>query len=151
MVLGGVFFLAGAVLYWPAWAGGSLAGSSWTVARFGTWVFRTGTCAYLVGSFACVPALVAGTTQPKPTNARESARYGLGGIASYIVGAMLYFAGGVLSECGMGPTGAWLWVIGSGWFVLGAFLLLLSAGVPPTKLDEERPLLGAEAHGAIGS
>ena len=53
MLVGGVCFLGGSVLYLPAWATLAVGGdidSGWTVGRIGTWVFRTGTVAYLVGA-----------------------------------------------------------------------------------------------------
>ena len=54
----------------------------------------------------------------------------LAGVLSYIVGALLYLAGGIVSETGRAATGAKLWVGGSGWFVLGAFCFVLAASPP---------------------
>ena len=51
----------------------------------------------------------------------------LAGVVCYTLGALLYLAGGCLSEAGSSAAGAWLWVVGSAWFVTGAFLLLQAA------------------------
>eukprot|EP00037_Helgoeca_nana_P027258 m.311380 g.311380 ORF g.311380 m.311380 type:complete len:233 (-) comp27448_c0_seq1:15-713(-) len=142
MLIGGVFFLAGSALYWPAWAGEQLGSTAWTVARFGTWVFRTGTCAYLTGSFVSLPGVLAEVKTHTRGDRARNAQFALGGVLSYIVGAALYFGGGVLSEASHPAPGAWAWAVGSGWFVLGALLLLLASASAPV-LDEEQALLVA--------
>lgn len=157
MLVGGVCFLGGSVLYLPSWA--TVAIGSWTVGRIGTWVFRTGTVAYLAGcGFSLAPMLRArsrslhdrldgcthGTTINTAAAASTADDINLAGVISYIVGALLYLAGGIVSEAGRTTTGAQLWVGGSGFFVLGAFCFVLAASPPrPNDATDEAtaPLL----------
>jgi hypothetical protein len=129
MLIGGVFFLAGSALYWPAWAGEQLGSTPWTVARFGTWMFRTGTFIYLTGSIVILPGALAGPGVKIHTRGgrARNAQFALGGVLSYIVGSACYFSGGVLSEAMHPGPSIWAWVVGSGWFVLGALLFLLNS------------------------
>jgi hypothetical protein len=141
MLLGGVFFLAGSALYWPAWAGEQLGSTTWTVSRFGTWVFRTGTFAYMTGSIVRLPSALAGVKTHTRGGRARNAQFALGGVLSYMFGSAFYFSGGVLSEAMHPGPSTWAWVVGSGWYVLGAlFLLLASAPVALLDFDFEEPV-----------
>ena len=104
MLQGGVCFIAGSVLYLPG-------ATSFPAA--GTWVFRTGTCSYLLGSSTSWLALV---RSPGGLAGNGKAAVGVG---CFIVGALLYFVGGVLSEVSL-PGFAETWVAGSVFFAAGA-------------------------------
>ena len=104
MLQGGVCFIAGSVLYLPG-------ATSFPAA--GTWVFRTGTCSYLLGSSTSWLALV---RSPGGLAGNRKAAIGVG---CFIIGTLLYFVGGVLSEVRL-PGFAETWVAGSVFFAVGA-------------------------------
>ncbi|KAL6076389.1 hypothetical protein QOT17_002932 [Balamuthia mandrillaris] len=119
LLLGGLFFEVASILYWPSFT----TPDGIPVARIGTWVFRTGSCCYLMGSFATLHDLrhfaPRGTTLE-----RWNFGLALGATWSYIVGALLYISGGVLSEAKAPPLYfASLWMCGSVLFFLGTCLL----------------------------
>jgi len=98
MLVGGHCFLGGALLYWPSYAAPRVAalGAGWSVARVGTWVFRAGTTAYLVGSYTSLRVMMPNLGRKRT----DGERLGFAGVVSYTVGAVLYFVGGGLSEAG---------------------------------------------------
>jgi hypothetical protein len=141
MLIGGVCFLIGSALYWPTWASDVASPLTCTVATVGTWVFRTGTTSYLCGSFdalpSALPAARLGQWRPFGCGGAEAgsgeelaqlwiSRVVLGGIMNFVVGAVLYFTGGVLSQAGLDGF-ALTWVLGSVFFVVGAALFLAAA------------------------
>ena len=110
MLQGGILFLAGSILYLPSVARNVL----------GTWVFRTGTCSYLAGSFFSWRALA-----KSPGGVFSNCRVFFG-ILAFIAGALLYLAGGILSEMHL-PGFAETWVAGSIFFVAGALAFASSS------------------------
>jgi hypothetical protein len=128
MLAGGVLFLGGAVLYLPAWASHEAKLGAWvgTVGTVGTWVFRIGTICYLCGSFGTLwSSLPAALAQTNPD--RASSRNTVIGTFAYIIGALFYFAGGVLTQAGRSGLSADTWVIGSFFFVGGSVIFLRGA------------------------
>ena len=136
MLIGGISFLAGAVLYWPAYGSVELL-RGWTVSRVGTWVFRVGTMAYLAGSGVSLRQMVPAWGAGSNTTAEDCS---FAGVLSYTLGAVLYLVGGCISEAGSGVTGSWLWIVGSGWFCGGSLLLLLGAASAPPRPEQESSL-----------
>ena len=110
MVLGGTFFLVASLLYMPGvdtqyFIDGDAAAD-------GTWVFRIGSIWYLCGS-AC--SLI-GIRHQGGVIVNQRATFGS---LCYVVGAILYIAGGVLSELKKNGF-ALTWIVGSVFFVMGA-------------------------------
>jgi hypothetical protein len=136
MLLGGLLFLAGALLYWPAWAADPLPGGAamGTVANLGTWVFRCGTLSYMTGSSAslraALPSLLSarggGGEAPGVPRAHwaQLPAVAVSGIVCFLLGASLYLAGGALSQAALGGF-AKTWLAGSFFFVAGAVLFLI--------------------------
>lgn len=131
MLQGGLFFIGGTVCYLPQISTVPLHYLD-SVANMGTWVFRIGTCSYLAGSFAGLWTIAAATPPPSQTSATvwkravynlNSSRRVVAGIVAFIVGALLYFAGGILSQLKL-PGFAETWVAGSVFFFLGAALFM---------------------------
>ena len=122
MLQGGILFLAGSILYLPSVARNVL----------GTWVFRTGTCTYLAGSFFSWRALA-----KSPGGVFSNCRVFFG-ILAFIAGALLYLAGGILSEMHL-PGFAETWVAGSIFFV-APFIPMLSI-LPRQARDKHREKL----------
>jgi len=141
MLLGGLLFLAGALLYWPAWAADPLpsagAAAMGTVANLGTWVFRCGTLSYMTGSGVSLRAALPGLLlsarggggggeapgAPRAHWARLPA-VAVSGIVCFLLGAALYLVGGALSQAALGGF-AQTWLAGSFFFVAGAVLFLI--------------------------
>ena len=111
-----VLFTVASCLYLPYISGKRLLGT--TVANLGTWVFRVGTCSYLTGSGISLVSIAR-----TPGGLGSDKRVTIG-VLSYIVGAVLYFIGGLLSQLGL-PGFAATWVAGSCFFVLGAALFVV--------------------------
>ena len=120
MLLGGICFWIGSILYWPGWATKPTASEGWPISRVGTWIFRTGTLFYLCGSTSSLVSWY-GDAGSSEGDTRE--RRVLFGVIAYIVGAVAYLIGGIVSEAGFNGF-AELWVVGSCFFVAGSFWFL---------------------------
>lgn len=117
MLGGGVFFLIASVLYLPQLGYRSFADT--TLANLGTWIFRIGSIFYLGGS---VRGLYSVSQAVKDNGSSLSTVVTVTGIMAYVVGAIMYITGGILSQKhskGFAET----WVVGSAFFVFGAVLL----------------------------
>ena len=141
MLLGGVLFLTASILYIP----------SFYQANTGTWVFRIGSCAYLCGSFvglynmygpkskAVILSEIDSLHDPKKrdsfgaindnttpkTRQKPCVNAGLVVICLFIVGAVMFIIGGVLSQLQMNGFAA-TWMIGSVCFCVGALISFVS-------------------------
>jgi hypothetical protein len=109
-VLGGIFFLLGSVLYYPTIAENTL----------GTWIFRTGSICYTIGSFLSLHNIwnpyFKGKENVKITCTTIMFTLTL---VFYIIGSSLYIAGGILSQLdksGVVDT----WIAGAFFFSAGA-------------------------------
>ncbi|MEO0683011.1 MAG: YrhK family protein, partial [Pseudomonadota bacterium] len=123
--LGGVLFVIGSVLFFPAL-------SAW--ANLGAWIFFAGSILYLI------------VTGHDLLEARRHARGGPGGRATterlqliaawtYVAGTLLFMVGSIffLSWVGWERAGAWCFILGSLLFVAGAVVNVLEsfdAGAP---------------------
>ena len=117
MLLGGTFFLTASVLYLPNFSSSAFFLGK-DLGNLGTWVFRVGSCFYLSGSLLSFRNLLCSGSSV------DSAI--LFGIVMYIVGALLFIAGGVLSQTGHQGSSE-TWMVGSACFVLGAWTFLSKA------------------------
>jgi YrhK-like protein len=138
MLMGGILFEAGSLLYWPL--------LSASIQNAGTWVFRFGSFSYLGGSatslwllaLALKPAVVyddelGHIQQSSPSGSRRSLAYRLMTargirewtlvVVCFIAGALLYIIGGVLSQLAA-PGVATTWLVGSIFFTIGSALSL---------------------------
>jgi hypothetical protein len=112
--LGGILFLTGSVLYWPDFENGDLP-------NIGTWVFRFGSCCYLVGSFMSIYSIFRKPFEKTFCHVNMLWLYVL---LQYIVGALLFIVGGILSQLKM-DFSVETWIIGSILFTGGATLGIL--------------------------
>lgn len=127
MLLGGVFFLGGSLLYLPEWTSKEVLGhKNVNVGRVGTWVFRCGTTFYMCGSVTSIIRALSSSKMPLASNFLLSLHNPVMGILAYIVGSVLYFIGGVLSEAKLQGF-AHTWLVGSFFFVLGATIFFTIA------------------------
>jgi YrhK-like protein len=102
MVNGGLLFLAGSILFWP----------SLGTAAPGVWVFRVGSLSYLAGSLTILQG--GGLSGPV-----------LVAVIAYVLGALLYLLGGLLSEMHLGTVAfSSAWLAGSVLFATGGLILL---------------------------
>jgi len=130
MLAGGLLFLIGSILYLPQYASSgcsSFTTSYLTCSTLGTWVFRFGTLCYLSGSFISLG-------EQYSTGLMNSMG---AGIIAYILGAVLYLAGGVLSQLSL-PYFAMAWFAGSCLFFAGSLLFHPSL-LPPTSSPLSSP------------
>merc|ERR1712166_71506 len=118
MLQGGVLFLIASCMYLPAVAKKALLHT--TVANMGTWVFRVGTLSYLCGSFGTLRDI-----HRTPAGLYGASRSLLAGVGCFIVGALLYLCGGILSQLSLAGF-AETWVAGSVCFSVGAMAFLIS-------------------------
>jgi len=141
MLAGGILFLSAAVFYYPQ---GDVGGMDCVI--LGTWVFRIGSLCYLGGSCSSllvlhesIPSqsqyaqqdyerglLHSVDSNPAPAGRAEtSRRWWLLVVYLFIIGALLYILGGVFSQyLSMPLPGVVAWIIGSVFFVSGAFVQL---------------------------
>ena len=112
------FWFAASCMYLPAVANKALLHT--TVANLGTWVFRVGTLSYLCGSFGTLRDI-----HRTSAGLYGASRSVLAGVACFIVGALLYLCGGILSQLNLAGF-AETWVAGSVFFSVGAMAFLIS-------------------------
>lgn len=144
MLLGGILFLTASILYWPSFD--TLCGT--TAANFGTWVFRIGSLSYLSGSCtSCHSLWYVPDKRGSPSQFEEklldptrqsdsfesvlskgtlfSAKFmWLTVIINYVVGALLFIAGGIVFQVSVPLPGTITWIIGSIFFFTGASVQL---------------------------
>ena len=111
MVLGGILFEAGSVLFWPPFEAGAP----------GVWVFRFGSFSYLAGSLISLPDVLKNIPV-------------LAAVLAYVVGAIAYIVGGVLSEAG--ASAYWFssaWLVGSILFAGGGVTLFAVEWWPSSR------------------
>ncbi|NKB42451.1 MAG: hypothetical protein GKR86_15700 [Ilumatobacter sp.] len=116
-MLGGVFFICGSILFFPAFEQDSNGGA---------WIFFAGSLLYLV---------VTGHDALEVTNYRQQLkgeptiwdRLEMWAAACYLVGSLLFAAGSILflSWVGRPEVAAWCFILGSLLFVLGATINVL--------------------------
>lgn len=135
MLIGGVLFLTASILYWPSF--GTVL--SMSAANLGTWVFRIGSISYMCGSFTSLYLLLQSedsdasepliplkqASTPELSYLLSSRSMWLTVIFCFIIGAILYIAGGVLTQMDKPIVSAITWIIGSFLFFTGAFVQLL--------------------------
>lgn len=115
--LGGVLFIVGSILFFPALA---------AYADLGAWIFIVGSLLYLVVTGHDMAEVVrAARARAGPPSFWD--RLEGWAAASYVVGTVLFTVGSVffLSAVGLFTLGAWCFVLGSLLFVLGAVVNVL--------------------------
>lgn len=138
MLAGGVFFLAASCMYLPAFANKTVGAVAETyasqppptgltavastgglsVASLGTWVFRAGTSLYIWGGTISLMRIA------QSPGGFAAAKRVTTGVALYLVGAVVYFVGGALSQLQL-PGFAATWVVGSVLFAAGSFAFVV--------------------------
>ena len=130
MLIGGVLFLSGAVLYLRVFAFRPGPFGTKSLSDFGTWVFRLGSLSYLCGSALSVRNVLLapssdGCAAPHNPVVLPERRVGLIGTVMYILGALLFIAGGIMSQAGAGGLASGVaWLVGSLLFASGSFVFL---------------------------
>ncbi len=121
-LLGASLFLLASCLYLPLIVNRLVLGMS--VADYGTWVFRFGSCAYLASSFLCLKTILANVEEKESWLKSEA--ISVIALICFILGSLFYIAGGVVAQMKINP--AWImamyWVLGSVGFAVGSFLFL---------------------------
>ncbi|MDF1655475.1 MAG: YrhK family protein [Coxiellaceae bacterium] len=122
MLAGGILFLLASIAYLPLWSAWPLFHT--TLSNVGTWVFRFGSLAYLVGNFRLISRWLhdvkrAGTCELKDLGM-------LMGVGVFILGSLLYIAGGIVAqvEISQAMLTAVFWLLGSCSFAVGATIFL---------------------------
>ena len=110
-VLGGIFFEAGSILYWPTFTTGTL----------GTWIFRFGSIFYLIGTFNLLNMTLKQYEEKKKD--RPFFMF-MSSLIFYALGSLTYILGGVLSEMHYKLSGE-VWLVGSVFFSLGALFTFI--------------------------
>lgn len=116
-LLGGIFFEAGSILYWP----------TWTTGRLGTWIFRLGSICYLTGTISlCVVVLKPFDKNSHYLENQKTIKNGsfyitMGCLTFYAYGAIFFIIGGIMSEMHYSLSGQ-IWLVGSIWFAIGSTL-----------------------------
>lgn len=120
MFFGAAFFLIGSVMYLPQWGSTHILGT--TAADLGTWVFRFGSFAYLGGNYRSACALV-NNTQQNGFWRKEDMMVAVG-VAAFMLGSLLYIAGGIFGQIKIGDPllMADLWFLGSCCFAGGSLV-----------------------------
>lgn len=119
--VGGLLFTLGSIAFWPSFGE--------NVGLAGNWLYRFGSCSYLLGSFTSIHKM----GRPEAANDTWSIRrvplQWLIPLTMYIVGAILYLAGGCLFLHAFGPrpeAAAYCWIVGSVFFFAAAFICLVN-------------------------
>jgi len=117
ILFGAALFLIGSVMYLSHWAAYHVLGT--TLPSLGTWVFRFGSIAYLGGNYRSVCDLVKSTKQNGFW--RREDMIVAAAIATFMLGALLYIAGGVVGQMKIGDPllMGGLWFVGSCCFAAG--------------------------------
>jgi len=109
-MVGSVLYIVGSVLYWPVWVG--------VTGNAGMWIFRAGTFCYTYGNARLLKATLRELGgRPTRLQVRKS-QIALGGISCGLCGSVLFTAGGILSQLGVGGHGE-TWFLGSLFFAVG--------------------------------
>ena len=122
---GGLLFLAGSVLFWPAL--GAVSKS-----QAGTFVFRAGSCCYITGSLCGLvrllsPARVGDTLSGAPL----PRALWVATLIQFLCGSSLFITGGVVLNQGLTAAGAKSWLAGSVAFLGGSLTNAVAGWLPP--------------------
>lgn len=114
--IGGVVFILGSVLFFPAFG---------AYADLGAWTFFAGSIIYLVVTVHDLAEVLRHWGRGAPHTREQRLEYTAA--ASYVAGTLLFTVGSIffLSTVGWQTAGAWCFVVGSLLFVLGACVNVL--------------------------
>jgi hypothetical protein len=115
-LLGGVFFFVGSILYWPDFSA--------ECAPIGTWVFRTGSICYLIGSFVSIHSIYTSEKESQNKNYSTASYMWIAVLICYIIGSLCFITGGIISQAG-GNGSNQIWLCGSISFTIGALLSVI--------------------------